>query len=72
MERNKDSEENKKLMRILKVEPKGDKKGRYTGCSTIISNSLVDNIKLDKSEEIIKNCFFFSYEGENEVTDFFT
>ena len=72
VEENKDSEENKKLMRILKSRAKGDKKEvGIQVASTIISNSLVDNIKLDKSTEIIKNCFFFSYEGKNEVQFFY-
>lgn len=72
VEENKDSEENEKLMRILKSRAKGDKKGvGIQVASTIISNSLVDNIKLDKSKEIIKNCFFFSYEGEDEVQFFY-
>ena len=72
VEENKDSEENEKLMRILKSSAKGDKKEvGIQVASTIISNSLVDNIKLDKSKEIIKNCFFFSYEGEDEVQFFY-
>ena len=72
VETNKDSKENKKLMNYLKSRAKGDKKRvGIQFASTIISNSLVDNIKSDKSTEIIKNCFFFSYEGEKEVQFFY-